>query len=515
MEDSPLKTTLESCLNDPQFTLKPHDFSIGHRGACMQFPEHTEESYVAAADMGAGIIECDVAVTKDGELVCRHVRPVRPPHHHQHPRHRPRRQVLDALHARATDDTPASVSCCTSDLTLAEFKTLKGKMDAGDSSATTVEEYMDATASWRTDLYSYGDHGKVVTHAESIAIGQMWGRKFTPELKTYTRGDGMPSYNNIRAKVVKEYKDAGVDASDVWLQSFNLPDVKYWINNKPGFGKQAVFLDGCYCDGTTDGCGALDCSPLNDDFAALVATGVNYIAPPMQMLVKVDGTSYAPSDYALSALDAGLKIITWTLERSGPLGGGGGWYYGTSNDLTNNDGDMFELLHVLAQDVGVEGVFSDWPATTTFYANCVMADHAAVCNNLPTQKVELGPRIKYLVDDMEDSSLKTSLQTCLDEDVVMQPHDFSIGHRGACMQFPEHTEESYIAAARMGAGIIECDVAVTKDGELVCRHAQCDLHTTTNILATDLAAKLSARRPSRPPPTIPPPQPAAARLISP
>jgi len=24
----------------------------------------------------------------------------------------------------------------------------------------------------------------------------------------------------------------------------------------------------------------------------------------------------------------------------------------------------------LARDVGVIGVFSDWPATTTFYANC-------------------------------------------------------------------------------------------------------------------------------------------------
>ena len=489
MEDSPLKTTLESCLNDPTFTLKPHDFSIGHRGACMQFPEHTEESYVAAADMGAGIIECDVAVTKDGELVCRHA---------QCDLHTTTNILATDLASKcstpftpADGETPASASCCTSDLTLAEFKTLKAKMDAADSSATTVEAYMDATASWRTDLYSYGDHGKVVTHAESIAIGKMWGRKFTPELKTYTQGDGMPSYNKIRAKVVQEYKDAGVPAKDVWLQSFNLPDVDYWIAKKPAFGKQAVFLDGCYCDGTIDGCGALDCSPLNDDFEALVDGGVKYIAPPMQMLVKVDGTSYAPSEYAEAAKDAGLKIITWTLERSGPLISGGGWYYGTSNDLTNNDGDMFELLHVLAQDVGVEGVFSDWPATTTFYANCVMEDHAAVCNNVPSHKVELGPRIKYLVDDMEDSPLKASLQTCLDEDLVMQPHDFSIGHRGACMQFPEHTEESYVAAARMGAGIIECDVAVTKDGELVCRHAQCDLHTTTNILATDLASKCS------------------------
>jgi len=49
--------------------------------------------------------------------------------------------------------------------------------------------------------------------------------------------------------------------------------------------------------------------------------------------------------------------------------------------------------------------------------------------------------------------------------------DFSIGHRGAALQFPEHTRESYVAAARMGAGILECDVTFTKDRELVCRHS--------------------------------------------
>ena len=34
----------------------------------------------------------------------------------------------------------------------------------------------------------------------------------------------------------------------------------------------------------------------------------------------------------------------------------------------------------------------------------------------------------------------------------------------------------------MGAGVVECDVTFTKDKALVCRHSQCDLHTTTNIL---------------------------------
>jgi glycerophosphoryl diester phosphodiesterase len=31
---------------------------------------------------------------------------------------------------------------------------------------------------------------------------------------------------------------------------------------------------------------------------------------------------------------------------------------------------MLRVLDVLDKDVGVMGVFSDWPATTTFYANC-------------------------------------------------------------------------------------------------------------------------------------------------
>ena len=40
-------------------------------------------------------------------------------------------------------------------------------------------------------------------------------------------------------------------------------------------------------------------------------------------------------------------------------------------DVIDNDGDVMTVLDVLAKDVGVIGVFSDWPATTTYYANCM------------------------------------------------------------------------------------------------------------------------------------------------
>ena len=103
---------------------------------------------------------------------------------------------------------------------------------------------------------------------------------------------------------------------------------------------------------------------------------------------------------------------------------------------------------------------------------------------------QLGPRPFYLIEDMDPGELREELKQCSDGPFLRS--DFSIGHRGAPLQFPEHTRESYVAAARMGAGILECDVTFTKDRELVCRHSQCDLHTTTNILEiSELAAKCS------------------------
>ena len=101
---------------------------------------------------------------------------------------------------------------------------------------------------------------------------------------------------------------------------------------------------------------------------------------------------------------------------------------------------------------------------------------------------QLGPRPFFLADDMSDSPLKAELQACMARTTAYKRSLFSIAHRGAPLQFPEHTQESYLAAARMGAGVLECDVTFTKDKELVCRHSQNDLHTTTNILATPLAA---------------------------
>ena len=367
MDKSDLQETLRQCAAK---SFERTDFSIGHRGAPLQFPEHTEESYRAAARMGAGILECDVTFTKDKELVCRHS---------QCDLHTTTNILaVPELAAKCTQPftpadpqagTEASARCCTSDITLAEFKMLAGKMDASDPAATTVEEYLGGTADWRTDLYS---PGTLLSHAESIGLFASLGVKFMPELKAPSVAmpfDGDYTQAEYAQQLIDEYEATGVDPKDVFAQSFNLDDVRYWIGNEPEFGAQAVYLDGRY-----DGWGFdhADPSTWSPTMAQLAAEGVKIIAPPMWMLVDLnDDNEIVPSTYAAAAKAAGLDIITWTLERSGRLDEGGGWYYQTIADAIDNDGDMLVLLDVLAKQVGIRGIFSDWPATVTYYANCM------------------------------------------------------------------------------------------------------------------------------------------------
>ena len=359
---SELKTSLENCSEVP---FKKTNFSIGHRGAAMQFPEHTKESYMAAARMGAGIIECDVTFTSDKELVCRHS---------QCDLHTTTNILATDLGDKCSipfspsDGTnPASAQCCTSDISLAEFKTLKGKMDGANPAATTVEEYLQGTADWRTD--GYASRGTLMTHKESIELFKQLNVKMTPELKS--AAVAMPfngfSQQDYARKMLTEYQEADVPAANIFPQSFNRDDVIFWITENPSFGEQAVFLDERMDDPSFEA--------STEDMNQLYADGVRYIAPPMWALVALNSDNQLiESDYTILAKAAGLKIITWTLERSGPLENSGGWYYQSIAEATHTDSDMLILLDFLAKTVKVEGVFSDWAGTVSYYASCMNLD---------------------------------------------------------------------------------------------------------------------------------------------
>jgi glycerophosphoryl diester phosphodiesterase len=365
MDPSPLKERLEQCKEGP---FRRSDFSIGHRGAALQFPEHTKQAYDAGARMGAGVVECDTTFTKDGQLVCRHS---------ECDLHTTTNIVTTELNAKCSvpwtgpDQSPPP-KCCTSDLTVAEFKSLRGKMDASVPSASTAQGYLAGTPSWRTDVYS--GPGTVMTLRESLALNEKNGVKHTPELK---EGDperirstfgGQEQYAQA---MIDELVEAGVDPQRVFLQSFNVNDVLYWVANAPEFGRQAVYLDSI--DPTvTPAIAALTFQQLQD----LRQRGVRIFAPPFPALLDVDAQNHVvPSRYARDIRRAGLDIITWTFERAdlrqGAANAGFYYYFDPQGRAIKKDSDMYIALDVLARGVGILGIFSDWPATVTYYANCM------------------------------------------------------------------------------------------------------------------------------------------------
>src|SRR6478609_1550978 len=302
MKDGPLKEKLRACTGPFHKT----DFSIGHRGAALEFPEHSRESYLAAARMGAGVIECDVTFTKDRQLVCRHS---------QCDLHTTTNILsVPQLASKCTQGfspadpatgKKASAKCCTSDITLAEFKSLTAKMDSFNPDAKTPEEYQNGTPRWRTDLYA--NSGTLMTHDESIALIKGLGAKFTPELKAPEVPmpfDGDYSQEKYATQMLAAYKAAGIPPGDVFAQSFNLADILYWVKTEPEFAAQAVYLEDRY---EKRGLDPNKPETWKPSMTELKASGVKILGPPIYtMLALNDKKEIVPSEYAKAAKAAGL-----------------------------------------------------------------------------------------------------------------------------------------------------------------------------------------------------------------
>ena len=385
MDDGALKRKLKSCEDKP---VRRTNFSIAHRGAPLQFPEHTKESYEAGARMGAGIVECDVTFTSDGALVCRHA---------QNDLHTTTNILLSqyanrcikpfapaTLDASGNVTKAATAECRTSELTLDEFKSLRGKMDASNAAALTAQQYQGGTASWRTDLYT--GRGTLMTFAESIALNKKLGVKHTPELKA---GDAKSiaavfgSQERYAQALIDELQANGVRPKDAWPQSFNPNDVLYWVRNT-AYGHQAVFL--VDYNTATDSINLFDTTgkPLvtrdeqNAFFRTLRRAGVKIVAPSYNALLTVQGDRIVPTVLAKDLKALGFDLISWSFERvdlrRGAAGVGSYYDFDPTGAAIKKDSDMYKALDVLAKEVKLIGLFSDWPATVSYYASCMGLD---------------------------------------------------------------------------------------------------------------------------------------------
>ncbi|MDA1307188.1 MAG: glycerophosphodiester phosphodiesterase family protein, partial [Acidobacteria bacterium] len=124
--------------------------SVAHRGASAYAPEHTAAAYRLAMEQGADYVEQDLAVTKDGVLICLHDESLERT-----------TDVATRFPDRATTDAQGRTRWLAADFTLAEIKTL----DAG--------AWFDATFTGE----------RILTFEESIdLIGTRAG--MYPELKS-------------------------------------------------------------------------------------------------------------------------------------------------------------------------------------------------------------------------------------------------------------------------------------------------------------------------------------------
>jgi glycerophosphoryl diester phosphodiesterase len=114
--------------------------------------------------------------------------------------------------------------------------------------------------------------------------------------------------------MIDEYTQAGVHPHHVFAQSFDLDDIRYWIEHEPQCGKQAVYLNDHFDPTCTPP------HPCHQDpnqsktwdptIEQRVADGVQIVAPPMWVLLTVKNGKIVPSEYAKAARKAGLGGIT-------------------------------------------------------------------------------------------------------------------------------------------------------------------------------------------------------------
>ena len=306
---------------------------IGHRGAPGHLPEHTLEGYALAIDQGADFIEPDLVISKDGVLFARHENEISAT-----------TDVAEKFPGRSTEKTidgRVISGWFLEDFTSTEVKTLRARERL---------PFRDQTHNGR---YA------IPTLKEIVVLAKRQGRKLGrtigiyPETKhsTYFRKIGLP----LEEPLVKILQEAGYDdpRAPVFIQSFevtNLQKLKSMILTP------LVQLIGRPDRGPFDLADSGDERTYSDLISAdglrEVSQYARGIGPHKKLLLR--GVSAkergAVSPLVKRAHQAGLLVHAYTF-RNEPR------YVAKKF----GSGPTAELLGFFR--LGVDGVFSDFPAT--------------------------------------------------------------------------------------------------------------------------------------------------------
>ena len=305
---------------------------IAHRGASGYLPEHTLAAKAMAYAQGAHFIEQDLVMTRDDQVVVLH------DHHLDTVTN-----VRDVFPGRARADGSYYVI----DFTLAELRALavSERFEQADGAKTAVFEQR-----FPLEKSSF----RVNTFAEEIeliqGLNQSTGRSvgIYPEIKSpaFHRGEG----KDISTAVLEVLKTYGYDEQPdrIFLQCFDpteLQRIRGELFAAMNMSVPLVQLLG------TDKAFRRALTPEGMKMVASYADG---IGPSMELIVEpasVAGNLQITNLVPL-AHDLGLVVHPYTFRR---------------DLLPAYVDDYADLLEIFLKDIGVDGVFTDFPDLTAEY----------------------------------------------------------------------------------------------------------------------------------------------------
>jgi glycerophosphoryl diester phosphodiesterase len=360
---------LEHLWEQKQPPMKKQPLVIGHRGASGSLPEHTLQAYKLAIEQGADYIEPDIVLTKDLVLICRHEPMLSGTTNVSELPEFASRKTTKMVDGVPYEDWFAS------DFTLAEIKTLKAKQ----AFAERPQQY--------NGLYDIPTFEEVITLAkeQSVAKGRTVG--IYPETKhpTFHEQLNLP----ITDKLLEALAKAGWNHSQapVFVQSFEVSNLQY-IRKKSTvklvqlFDAYDVNKDGSLSMQAPNGqpydfVVAGDPRTYNDlatneglNFIKTYANGIGPWKPFIQPYTFTDAdndgaaddvnndgavndadfTKLAPTTLIERAHERGLVVHAYTF-RNEPRR--------LLKDYNNDPTAEYKHFY----DLGIDGVFSDFPAT--------------------------------------------------------------------------------------------------------------------------------------------------------
>lgn len=408
-------------------------YVIGHRGDSGELPEHTLVGYRSAIDKGADFIECDVVMTQDCQLICRHEPDLF--------------GTTDAatkfpnlIKNYTVDEGLSGRGILSTDLTLAQIRTLNAieRLPAQRSRAfdgfiggvPTVQEYINVATSYGDRVVGIYPETKHPNWHDSLRLPCTNGTSFSRILLNILVANNYSGPYNSPAWL----------ARPAFIQSFettNLKDLKN-VTNIPlvqlvGSPASSVIP----ADAQNRTYGNLTTNAGLDDVATYAA---GYGPDRNAFILNVTNSRYYNStDLVARVQQRGMQIHPYTTRNEYPY------------LAVNFSGDAYNEYDVVFGQLGIDGMFTDMPQTLQNYLQCRSYLNAT----------RPGQRPILVSADNQGSSVNTTRALPTDRPWI-------IARGGASGNLPGYTMPAYQRAIELGANFISCSIAVTRDQQLLC-----------------------------------------------